>query len=509
MRIALGVSRTAVLLVVGVVAGCVTASPGGGSAQGDLPGLALLPGPERQQVMDSLQAEQIAATEGPRVRVSASFENEAGSRRVEAYVHADDDAYILVGHIDATGRLRIVYPAHPTDDGFVRGGHVYRVPPFFGGFVDEFRYRRATDYTRLSMVRSRNDSYDAGTGYVFVIASWRPMRLERVTDGDRWSSYELSSEEYLTDPREAVDELAQVVAGDSREAYTVEYAHYMSTNYGMYSANSFDRCSYAGFASYGLRAPGLFYSPYGDGLGFGMSSWYGVSSFFGFPTFGLFSPYSYVREYDAMTGCSYYVPVYGRPRFATTWPPYVQPPAKPGARNVFLPEAPRPPKFGGGPTIAAPTAAPAGARSAAIAAGLQATDVNGMHPVTRTRPSVDPRSAIEQRPSIEQMIRRHREGETVNRPGTPRFQPTPSWEQERPRVAPPASAEPRYTPPPRSQPRFERPPEVRPHVESARPAPAPRYEPPPMRVEPMHEPPPPRPSSGSSSSGSSGGHRKP
>lgn len=501
MRIALGVSRTAVLLLAGVAAGCVTASPGGGNAQGDLPGLSLLPPAEQQQVIDSLQAEQIAQADGPRVRVTANFENDAGSRRVEAYVHADDDAYVLVGHIDATGRLRIVYPARPTDDGFVRGGHVYRVPSFFGGFVDEYRYRRATDYTRLSMVRSRTDSYDAGTGYVFVIASWRPMQLERVTDGNRWSSYELSSEEYLTDPREAVDELAQVVAGDSREAYTVEYAHYVSTNYGMYSANSFDRCSFAGFGSFGYRTSGLYYSPYDGGFGFGMSPWYGFNSFFGLPTFGIFSPFSYAREYDALTGCSYYVPVYfGRPRYATTWP-FATPPAQPGGRAPFLPERPRPPRFGGEPSIQGPTVTPAGTRQNAIAAGLEATDINGMHRTSGTRPSIDPRSAIEKRPSIEQMIRRRRVGESTTEPGMPQLTPTPPVERERPRFAPPPD---RGFDRPRSQPRVERPPETRPpemqpHVQPARPAPQPHFAPPPMRMEPMHEAP--RASSGSSGSG--------
>lgn len=510
MRIALGVSRTAVLLLAGVAAGCVTASPGGGSAQDDLPGLSLLPPVERQQVIDSLQAEQIAATDGPRVRVTANFDNEAGSRRVEAFVHADDDAYILVGHIDASGRLRIVYPDRPGSDGFVRGGHVYRVAPFFGGFADEFRYRRATDYTRLSMVRSRRDSYDAGTGYVFVIASWRPMRLARVTDGNRWSSYELSNEEYLDDPREAVEELAQVVAGDSREAYTVEYAHYTSTNYGMYRANYVDRCSFAGFGSYGFGIAGLAYSPYGNGMGYGYSPFGLSDGYFGFgvPVLGFFSPFvSYAREYDGLTGCSYYVPVYRRPLYATTWP---LPPAtpQPNGRGPIKPESPRPPKLGGGPTLTGPGTSPNPGRARAIMSGLHATDLNGLHPANGAEPTLDPRSGLEQRPSIEQMIRRHQAGERAARPGAPRLTPPPQWQQERPRFSPPRPTERRYEPPPQAQPRWEHPSEARPHVETARPSPPPRFEPPPMRMEPMHAPPPPRSSGSSGSSSSSSGKPK-
>lgn len=489
MRIALGVSRTAVLLLAGIVAGCVTVSPSGGNTTGDLPGLALLPGPEQRQVLDSLQAEQIAEADAPRVRVTANFEDDMGSRRVEAFIRADDDAYVLVGHIDANGRLQIVYPKHPGDDEFVRGGHSYRIPPFFGGFADEYRYRRSTDYTRLSMVRSREDSYDAGTGYVFVIASWRPMRTERVADGDRWSSYELSSDEYLTDPRAAVDELAQVVAGDSREAYTVEYAHYRSSNYGMYSANSYDRCSFAGYGTsgYGFGGLGLAYSPFYGGFGYGLSPWsFGA---FGYPAAGFFSPFSYARQFDPMTGCSYYVPVY-RPVFVTTYP-IVRNPA-PGMR-AFKPELPRPPKLGDVPGLAGP-AAPSGNATRPGFADLKATDLNGMHPASPAA-----------HPSIEQMVRRHRTPDAVSAgPGGAQFPIGQPMQRERPRFAPPAQAEPpRYTPPAESRPRGEQQPRTAP-------APTPHHEAPPMRVQPMHQSPPPASSGssgGSSSSGSSsGGH---
>jgi hypothetical protein len=221
---------------------------------------------EQRARSDSAAAQLVADEVGPRISVAADFDYSGGSRRVEARFHMYDDAYVVVGHLDAAGRLRIVFPSSPGDDGFVRGQKIYHVPSFFAGFADEYQWRY-TDYRyRYHSTASRTDSYDAGLGYVFVVASWRPMRLDRISDGNRWQTYDVADVSYMQDPREAIEELGSLIAGDNREAYTIEYARYSTTNYGTYAFSDFDAVNggcfgYSSLANRGLAS--LFFGPFG------------------------------------------------------------------------------------------------------------------------------------------------------------------------------------------------------------------------------------------------------
>jgi hypothetical protein len=256
---------------------------------------------ERRQLQDSAKAQAVADEVGPRVTVSADFDNSSGSRRVDATFHMYDDAYVIVGHLDASGRLSIVFPRAPGDDGFVRGDKIYYVPSFFAGFNDEYAWRYSSYRYQRHDMASRLDSYDAGLGYVFVIASWRPMRLDRVSDGNRWQSYEVSDISYMQDPREAVEELGSLIAGDNREAYTIEYAHYSTTNYGTYALSDFDAVNAGCYNSLGFQGfgyPSLFSS-----LGFYqslMSSSYGSCSRYGLG-YSYYGGYGYPVAYSPFT----------------------------------------------------------------------------------------------------------------------------------------------------------------------------------------------------------------
>jgi hypothetical protein len=47
---------------------------------------------------------------------------------VDVYVRAERSSYIAVIDIDTRGRARLLYPTHPRDDGFVRGGRLVAIP---------------------------------------------------------------------------------------------------------------------------------------------------------------------------------------------------------------------------------------------------------------------------------------------------------------------------------------------------------------------------------------------
>jgi hypothetical protein len=253
----------------------------------------------------------------PRVSISATVASYAASRRVHASLRVDDDAYVLVGHLGADGVVRIVFPLEPTDNGFVRGGHNYDVPEFFAGFEDAFNYRAAYDLSLRGFTPARYDSYDGGTGYVFVIASWQPMRFEQFMENDRWQSFEVADDQYLRDPRPAIEEFAAFLTGESRDAYTVRYARYYNTYY--FPAPVFT--GYATYSSYCSDFGSGFSSPYYYGIAarHGLISRYGS---LGFPYnrygSGCYSPYTIPRGYLQLPRIAAAAPINpygeGRPR---------------------------------------------------------------------------------------------------------------------------------------------------------------------------------------------------
>ena len=303
------ISWSAVVLMSGVGVACTAALRTDPVATGN--GLAQLTSQERRDMRDSAIAQRVADEVGPRVTVAADFDYAGGSRRVEARFHMYDDAYVIVGHLDAAGRLRVVFPSQPGDDGFVRGDKIYHVPSFFAGFGDEYAWRYMNYRYSTHSVATRRDSYDAGLGYVFVVASWRPMRLDRISDGHSWQTYEVSDISYMSDPREAIEELGALIAGDNREAYTIEYAHYTTTNYGTYSFADFDAVNSGcyGYSSFGLFFHHGFLSPFGflpsQGFGFGPVS---CRSLYGSYAYGY--PYGYGYGYGQPVT---YVPVTSLP----------------------------------------------------------------------------------------------------------------------------------------------------------------------------------------------------
>jgi hypothetical protein len=47
---------------------------------------------------------------------------------ISIYFQADRDCHVIIYSIDTRGEVNLLYPSEPWDDGFVRGGEVYRIP---------------------------------------------------------------------------------------------------------------------------------------------------------------------------------------------------------------------------------------------------------------------------------------------------------------------------------------------------------------------------------------------
>ena len=266
--------------VLAVGGACATSPSGTGSSRfSQSPQVTRMSRAQQVAWRDSVYAQAIADAEGPGARISAQVSSLAGSRRVRAVFSLDADAYVIIGHIDPEGVLRIAFPGDPsTDDGFVRGGKTYQTQEFFAGFNDQYRFRAATNYYRMSPI-PRADSYDGGLGYLFIIATWRPMRFDRFRTENKWDTFELADDEYLRDPRPAIYELAALLAGENRETYTVKFARYTTTQsvYAGYSSFS----SAYGAMNYcaGYRPFGFAFDPFANPFpsGFAFANAYGYS----------------------------------------------------------------------------------------------------------------------------------------------------------------------------------------------------------------------------------------
>ncbi|HXT14876.1 MAG TPA: hypothetical protein VN706_04560 [Gemmatimonadaceae bacterium] len=400
-----------VAVSVGVLAlaGACATSTGSGTGSGSP--TAFGPTAERRPVTtaerDSMAAQAIADREGPHVSVRAEVTQVSSSRRVRAAFNVEDDSYVMIGQVDAGGTVRIVFPTDPRDDGFVRGGKRYETADFFAGFTNQFRYR--FDYSRYYAGSYHPDAYDGGVGYLFIVASWRPMHFDKVSSDGVWDSFDLADEQSLRDPKPAIYEMAALLAGENREAYTVQFARYFNT------LNSAPYSSYSSFG-YGAAQCG-----FGYGVSNALSTGWGASPFssialgmFGFEIAnGLdFSYRGSNYLYDSVGDCYYRSPIYvGNPFTIASVPP--APPSRP--RTMTATDTQRNPLEPGKPTgrqHGQVTAQDVGASGNAHFSptyrqrGL-ITEEEGLTSPRRADPHAQPIDGSHTRPTIQQMVERH------------------------------------------------------------------------------------------------------
>jgi len=461
---------------------------------------------------DSGVAQAIADQVGPRVSIRAEISSFADSRRIRGVFHLDDDAYVVVGHIDADGVLRIAFPNEPTDDGFVRGNHSYQTSEFFAGFNSEYRFRARNSVFGTAALSP--NAYDGRLGYVFVIASWRPMHFDRFQTENAWDSFELADENYMRDPRPAIHELATLLAGDNTEAYTVKFARYSDTQFLYAGASSFGSAFNSGYCS-GYEPFGFASSPFGAfGYGYGYASSLRFGTNFAYRgTNYYYSPAEdcYRTSYGPNYGFGYGYRIAQSP-----FSPGTQAPARAHIFNVegsrpTPPPTALPGHFFPKAQETAPTAGDVTPRSPEYRQRGLITDDGASTGPVRRQPRVDAQTPGEARtrPSIQEMINRRGEThETVGGGYAPRAEQNSGANDNprqggspatRARTEPMNAGETRgYTRPEgRDNPRTEQPQRIQVPERSSPPTrsePAPRMQapertsPPPARSEPRSEP---------------------
>ncbi len=190
--------------------------------------------------------------------------------RIRTYVRAHEDGYLVVLHQDPEGRVRMLFPLDPGDDGFVRGARDYEI-------------RGRGDRHAFTVYET------SGEGAVYAAFSRDPFRFDEFVLGDHWD-YGLA-EWYVEEDAEAeLTALVQRMVGNGRFDYDLV----------RYDVGR-------DIAYYGQGYRPSIYEPYYSG-----HYWNGYSAFsihFGFGSF-----YSY-RPHYWRVGYGYYDPYWYDPFF--------------------------------------------------------------------------------------------------------------------------------------------------------------------------------------------------
>jgi hypothetical protein len=246
------------VLSAGGLAAC--ASGTGGARDGNI--IRLSDRARVREVMDSLQEQaverQLAADGregGPRVSIYS--DGEFGSvDRVTTRFRLDDDGYVAVFNVDRDGRVRTLYPEDPADAGFLRGGYTYKLPSFFPGFGSRgfSSYAPGFGGSGYSLARYgagtvASRTYDRQGGYVFVVASWSPLRLDRLEEEDLWDTYQVAERLGDLSPYRLMREYADLLVPRGRSWYTVDYRYYHGGWGGTFASS---RCDIEQLSALGL-----------------------------------------------------------------------------------------------------------------------------------------------------------------------------------------------------------------------------------------------------------------
>jgi hypothetical protein len=85
---------------------------------------------------------------------------------LQVYVALRDTSYLVVLHVDASGRIRVLFPRNPTDPDLVPGGVTFAVTGAESGST-----------FRIPV---------PGTGSVLAVRSWAPFRFDGLAAGGQW-----------------------------------------------------------------------------------------------------------------------------------------------------------------------------------------------------------------------------------------------------------------------------------------------------------------------------------
>jgi hypothetical protein len=170
----------------------------------------------------------VAYKPAPKATIHATMTGTGMSRQVSAAFAAEDNAFVVVGHVGGDGRLRILFPDNARQSGFISRHQQYQIPAFAAD-VDANPSLYSLTRPPMRTAGARMDSYDgAGSAFVFIISSGEPFTFDDLAlDDGSFGSYLLPSYWYEPDPRADIEQFARDLADG--KPYRLQYAFGFNT----------------------------------------------------------------------------------------------------------------------------------------------------------------------------------------------------------------------------------------------------------------------------------------
>ena len=257
------------------------------------------------------------------VTVKLNHDQFARGDRARVYVQTARDGYLVVLHADPAGRVRVLFPADPGEDDFVRGGK-----------RQELRGRADRDAFLVDA--------DEGSGMVLAAVTPDGFTHGNFVRNDHWDYRTLSAGTVKDDPLVVLLDIVRAMAGDAHFEY--DAVSYVVT--GQIAARH--GFGYGGWGypyrhrfglSFGYPYRYGYYSPFYDP--FCYDSFWGSCSGFGFRyAYSYYRPYRYTLGYNRPFGFTsgggrtfgrFVIPDRNRDRFVP-----VQPRPRSSVGNGFL-----------------------------------------------------------------------------------------------------------------------------------------------------------------------------
>lgn len=168
----------------------------------------------------------------PGVRIwTSSGELVRRGERVRVFYRTEQDAFVTIFRVDTDGRMRVLFPLHPFEDNFVRGGRTYT----------------ADVVGRDAFVVDD----DPGVGYVFAVAADDPFIYDPIADGERWDFRLIGSDRVHGDPYEALEDVALRLLPPEYDAYDMHLLpYYVERRYDYPRFVCYDCHTYAPYAAW-------------------------------------------------------------------------------------------------------------------------------------------------------------------------------------------------------------------------------------------------------------------
>jgi hypothetical protein len=259
----------------------------------------------------------IAPKQGPKAYIHATYSGGMINRTADAVFRLEENAYVMVAHLAGDGRVEILFPEDARESGFLYAKKSYRTRSFTA-YYDAVPSMYSFAMTTYRGLGPRMDSYDgAGHGYIFLIASRKPLDFGEISEFGYWNDIQADSYRSNDDPRLFIRQLADQVSGKGE--YTLQFARSMGS-LGLASRSDmlFD-CAFLSSMSFSSMGFASLASPWAYGFGY-----YG----FGGPYLGNSDGYRIGRGYFGNCGSNGYA--FGDPYYRSVRNTYVPVPQTPG-----------------------------------------------------------------------------------------------------------------------------------------------------------------------------------